>query len=85
MSNTDTLVTVTNVPRAAMLFSLDREAVTRVIRELAQALATEDTVDMEAYIETATDGTQRLRLGRRGYMPAAHADLHHIAADVPEA
>lgn len=85
MSSVDTLVTVTNVPRAAMLFSFDRESVTRVIRELAQALATEDTVDMEAYIETTADGAQRLRLGRRGYMPAAHADLQYISAEVAEA
>ena len=79
--------TTTEISRAALTFSLDRKEASRLIRDLAAAIATEDTVEMEAYIATGwTDLRERLelRLGVRNSFGFARGPLLYAAAEIPE-
>jgi hypothetical protein len=78
--------TTTEISRAALTFSLDRENAARLIRDLAAALATDDTIEMEAYVATgwtALEERLELRLGVRNSFGFARGPLLYAAAEIP--
>jgi hypothetical protein len=80
--------TTVEVSRAALIFSLDRKEASRLIRDLAAALATEDEIAMEGYIATGWQNLEErleFRVGVRNSFGFARGPLLYSAVEIPEA
>jgi hypothetical protein len=75
--------TTVEVSRAMFIYTLDRRAASDLIRDLAHALATEDTIEMQAIICPGREaGEREMRVGVRTSIGSYGGPLLYSVAEI---